>query len=76
MKEQTILEMKNKIEVLGKNVQGLIAQNGHLTELAIGTLETIKLMPGYEESIQQLKEQAMEQDRKDAGGEKKFEPLG
>jgi|TARA_B110000503_G_C6958048_1_gene333824 hypothetical protein len=55
MKEQTILEMKNKIEVLGKNVQGLIAQNGHLTELAIGTLETIKLMPDYKEAIEALR---------------------
>ena len=55
MKEQTILEMKNKIEVLGKNVQALIAQNGHLTELAIGTLETIKLMPDYKEAIEALR---------------------
>jgi hypothetical protein len=47
--------MKNKIEVLGKNVQGLIAQNGHLTELAIGTLETIKLMPDYKEAIEALR---------------------
>jgi len=55
MKEQTIIEMKNKIEVLGKNVQGLIAQNSHLTELAIGTLETIKLMPDYKEAIEALR---------------------
>tara|TARA_R110000782_G_scaffold224989_1_gene311941 strand:- start:35 stop:244 length:210 start_codon:yes stop_codon:yes gene_type:complete len=64
MKEQTILEMKNKIEVLGKNVQGLIAQNGHLTELAIGTLETIKLMPDYKEAIEALRIK-MESEAKD-----------
>ena len=64
MKEQTILEMKNKIEVLGKNVQGLIAQNGHLTELAIGTLETIKLMPDYKEAIEALRIK-MESESKD-----------
>jgi peptidyl-tRNA hydrolase len=55
MKEQTILEMKNKIEVLGKNIQGLMAQNVHLTELAIGTLEVVKLMPDYKEAIEALR---------------------
>ena len=51
-------------------------QNSYLKDLAIGTLETIKLMPGYEKAIQKLKEQSAEQNRADADSEKKFEPLG
>tara|TARA_R110000822_G_scaffold41231_9_gene111980 strand:+ start:388 stop:627 length:240 start_codon:yes stop_codon:yes gene_type:complete len=69
-------ELDKKIHATIKITEQLLRQNSYLKDLTVGTLETIKLMPGYEESIQQLKEQAMEQDRKDAGGEKKFEPLG
>ena len=56
MKEQTIIEMKNKIETLGKAVQFLMQEVPQLKDLAIGTLETIKLMNGYGEAIEKLKE--------------------
>ena len=57
MKESTLLEMKNKIDAMTNVVQQLINEVTHLRELSIGTLETIKLMPGYEDAIEALKKQ-------------------
>ena len=65
MKEQTLLEMKNKIESLTNVVQHLIKENIHLRELSIGTLETIKLMPDYEQAIEKLKENLMKEKEKE-----------
>ena len=57
MKESTLLEMKNKIEAQNRVMQALINEITHLRELSIGTLETIKLMPNYEDAIEALKKQ-------------------
>lgn len=57
MKESTLLEMKNKIDAMTNVVQQLINEITHLRELSIGTLETIKLMPDYEDAIEALKKQ-------------------
>ena len=57
MKESTLLEMKNKIDAMTNVVQQLINEVTHLRELSVGTLETIKLMPDYEDAIEALKKQ-------------------
>ena len=57
MKESTLLEIKNKIDAMTNVVQQLINEVTHLRELSIGTLETIKLMPDYEDAIEALKKQ-------------------
>ena len=57
MKESTLLEMKNKIEAQNRIMQALINEITHLRELSVGTLETIKLMPDYEDAIDALKKQ-------------------
>ena len=57
MKESTLLEMKNKIEAQSRVLQALINEVTHLRELSVGTLETIKLMPNYEDAIKALKKQ-------------------
>ena len=57
MKESTLLEMRNKIDAMTNVVQQLINEVTHLRELSIGTLETIKLMPDYEDAIEALKKQ-------------------
>lgn len=54
MKEQTLVEMKNKIEALIRVLQQVADEQRHLTTLAAGMFETIKLMPGYEEAISKL----------------------
>ena len=69
-------ELEKKLHATIKMTEQLLMQNSYLKDLAIGTLETIKLMPGYEKAIQKLKEQSAEQNRSNADSEKKFEPLG
>ena len=61
MKENTLLEMKNKIEAQSRVIQALINEIRHMRELSIGTLETIKLMPGYEKAIEDLKNTMVEE---------------
>jgi len=60
MKEQTLIEIKNKVEMLGKVAQKLLNETEYLKDLAIGTLETIKLMEGNEQAINKLKEKMAE----------------
>ena len=55
MKESTLLEMKNKIDAQNRVLQQLINEIMHLRELGVGTLETVKLLPGYEDAIETLK---------------------
>ena len=56
MKESTLLEMQNKIKALTNVVQHLINENTQLRDLAVGTLETLKFMDGYDDAIEKLKE--------------------
>jgi hypothetical protein len=56
MKEQTLIEMKNKIETLGSVVQTLMIEMNHLKTLSFGTSKLIKEMPGYNEAIEKLKQ--------------------
>jgi len=61
MKESTLLEMKNKIDAQNRILQQLINEIMHLRELGVGTLETLKLMPGYEDAIEELKKKMEEE---------------
>lgn len=61
MKEQTLIEMKNKVEALIRVLQQVMDEQQHLTALAAGTMQTIKLMPGYDEAIRQMTERAKEE---------------
>ena len=67
MKESTLLEMQNKIAALTRVVQQMINEMNILSTTAMGTLEAIKLMPGYQKSIDELKIKAkeLEKERKD-----------
>jgi len=58
MKEQTLIEMKKKIETLGSVVQTLTMEMDHLKTLSFGTSKLIKEMPGYNEAIEKLKQDA------------------
>ena len=55
MKESKLLEMQNKIKAMTNVLQQLISEITHLRELSVGTLETIKLMPDYQDAIDALK---------------------
>jgi hypothetical protein len=64
MKENTLIEMKNKIEALTRVMQHLMEELSYMRDLGVGTFETIKLMPGYEEAIKTLTERAKNDDTK------------
>ena len=57
MKESKLIEMQNKIKAMTNIIQQLINEVTHLRELSVGTLETIKLMPDYQDAIDALKKQ-------------------
>jgi len=47
--------LEKKITALIQVVQRLLDENAYLKDLAVGTLETIKLMPDYEKAIEAIK---------------------
>ena len=68
MKESTLLEMQNKIAALTRVIQQMINELNILSTTAMGTLETVKLMPGYQESIDELKAKAKELEKENKDG--------
>ncbi|MDB4346916.1 hypothetical protein OAA30_00035 [bacterium] len=65
MKESTLLEMQNKIKAMTNVLQQLINENTQLRDLAVGTLETLKLMPGYDTAIEFLKKEVTKKEKED-----------
>ena len=65
MKESTLLEMQNKIKALTNVIQHMINENTQLRDLAVGTLETLKFMDGYDKAIEKLKESVTNKEEKD-----------
>ena len=55
MKEQTLIEMKNKIQSLTNVIEHLFKEVEYLRTVSFGTLETIKHMPDYEEALGKVK---------------------
>jgi beta-phosphoglucomutase-like phosphatase (HAD superfamily) len=53
--------LEKKVQALINVVQQLLSENTYLKDLSVGTLEAIKLMPGYEEAIEKLKEKIKEE---------------
>jgi hypothetical protein len=60
MKEQTLIEMKNKIQSLTNVVQHIMNELEYLRTVSMGTFETIKHMPDYEEALGKVKEKVKE----------------
>jgi hypothetical protein len=60
MKENKLIEMKNKIEAMARVMQQLITELQFTREVAVGSLETIKKMPGYDKALEQLKSEVTE----------------
>ena len=53
--------LEKKVQALINVVQQLLGENTYLKDLSVGTLEAVKLMPGYDEAIEQLKEKVKEE---------------
>ena len=69
MKEAKLIEMANKINKLEETMSLVISDLRNINSLAVGTLETIKRMPDYQEALDKLKEEAAkaEEPKKDEG---------
>jgi predicted ATP-grasp superfamily ATP-dependent carboligase len=65
MKESTLIEMQKKIESLTRIMQHVLTENNRLTEMSVGTLELIKMMPDYDKALEDLKEKNLEQIKKE-----------
>ena len=57
--------MQNKIKAITNVLQQLINENTQLRDLSVGTLETLKLMPGYEKAIEFLKKEVTKKEKED-----------
>jgi len=64
MKESKLIELQNKVETLGQVAQKLMTEVQQLTQLSVGTLETIKLMPSYGKAIKKLQEEIAKESSK------------
>ena len=71
MKEQTLIEMKNKLDAIIRVLQTVMDEQQHLTNLSVGISQAIKLMPGSDDAIKQLTEKAKSD--LEAKGEKNVE---
>ena len=54
MKESKLIEMWNRIEILGTNVQRLIQEMNNLRDLSVGTMSLVKKLDGYEKALEDL----------------------
>jgi hypothetical protein len=60
---------EKKIQALINVVQRILDKNAYLRDLSVGTLETIKCMPDYDEAIAKLQEKAKEAKEKENDSE-------
>jgi predicted ATP-grasp superfamily ATP-dependent carboligase len=65
MKESTLIEMQNKVESLTRVMQYVLTESNRLTEMSVGTLELIKMMPDYDKALEDLKEKNLKQIKKE-----------
>ena len=65
MKESTLIEMQKKVESLTRVMQYVLTENNRLTEMSVGTLELIKMMPDYDKALEDLKEKNLKQIKKE-----------
>jgi beta-phosphoglucomutase-like phosphatase (HAD superfamily) len=63
--------LEKKIQAAINIIKQLLDENAYLKDLSVGTLETVKLMPGYDEAIEELKTKL-----KEDGKKKKMEVQG
>ncbi len=58
MKESKLIEMQKQIQALIRVVDYMRQELEHIKTMSVGTYQTIKEMPDYEEAIEKLKEKA------------------
>ena len=56
--------LEKKIQAAINIIKQLLDENAYLKDLAVGSLETIKLMPGYDKALEKLKQKLKEDGEK------------
>jgi|TARA_R110002095_G_C4103943_1_gene224321 hypothetical protein len=57
MKENILIEMRNKIDALTRVMQQVIYDVNETKDLSRGTLEVLKKIPGYKKAVDELREE-------------------
>ena len=57
--------LEKKVQATINIIKQLLDENAYLKDLAVGSLETIKLMPGYNEALEKLKQKLKEDGEKE-----------
>ena len=57
MKEAKLIEMQKRIEILGNAVNRVLFEVDQIKTLSVGNMELVKLLPGYQDALAQLKAQ-------------------
>tara|TARA_R100000935_G_scaffold31794_1_gene52313 strand:- start:659 stop:874 length:216 start_codon:yes stop_codon:yes gene_type:complete len=65
MKEQTLIEMQNKIKSLTNVLQHMMQELDYLRTVSLGTLETIKHMSDYDSALGKIKNKVKENENGD-----------
>ena len=57
--------LEKKLQATINIIKQLLDENAYLKDLAVGSLETIKLMPGYDDALEKLKQKLKEDGEKE-----------
>ncbi len=57
--------LEKKLQATINIIKQLLDENAYLKDLAVGSLETIKLMPGYDKALEKLKQKLKEDGEKE-----------
>tara|TARA_R110000744_G_scaffold26015_1_gene64204 strand:+ start:888 stop:1127 length:240 start_codon:yes stop_codon:yes gene_type:complete len=60
-KQSRVEGLEKKVEALIRVVKQILDENAYLKDLSVGTLETVKKLPGYDKAIEELKQQLAEE---------------
>ena len=61
MKESELIQIKNKVEALGRVAEYVLNELNHIKTLSTGTFQTIKEMEGYDDAVKKLTDRLKEQ---------------
>ena len=56
LNKMSVRKLKERLDSATRVIEGLLREVSHLRELSVGTFETVKLLPGYDEALEKLKE--------------------
>lgn len=64
MSTLTRKQLESRIETLGQVIDRLISEQTNLKDLAIGTMTLIKKLPGYDDALQEVKNDLIKEQEK------------